>query len=427
MKPEYPEAAVAMITVSTGQSKPDEARLWLDRAIEAQIDYLPAYDKYFWSLHPRWGGSHRAMYDFGLACLASGRFDTDVPYQFYYALESISEDLESRQALINKPETYEHLKRMFNGYLAARAGSSLAFFKTLYAAEAWKRGDYEAAARRFRELGSAAQPQTVASHYGSSLQRVRGEAYVRTGDTGEDVQRMITAAQEDRHEEALALCTGLLARVAQASDEAFYLQTWQGDLARREALASGKFVPLQPDSSFKGWKVLHGDWRVTEDGWVQGQTTRERGLLLVLDQTLDTDFECQVVVSFVKSPYKFGFNAGLMVGFADENPEEFLSFLIYRAEKKATLSSRFSTNESFAVTALVQELESTIEMRVEKGRVYTWVNGKAAHAGLPVVSWAGVPGRRIGLGSYVWIPDVTVRFRDFRLRLLEDESAPAAE
>src|SRR5438552_1408112 len=55
LEPKFPEAAAYMIEVSMGQDDGQE-RIWFDRAVAAQIDYLPAYQYLRWALRPRWGG-----------------------------------------------------------------------------------------------------------------------------------------------------------------------------------------------------------------------------------------------------------------------------------------------------------------------------------------------------------------------------------
>jgi len=68
-------------------------RDWFDRAVEAQMDYEPAYNSLLWALTPRWGGSHGKMYQFGLECLATKRFDTCVPEKLIQIVLDIDSEL----------------------------------------------------------------------------------------------------------------------------------------------------------------------------------------------------------------------------------------------------------------------------------------------------------------------------------------------
>ena len=96
MHADYPEAAAKMIRVAMGEGdrQKETPRDWFGRAIQAQADYLPAYDHYEFDLFPRWGGSHEAMLSFGSECLATKRFDTAIPYQYYVMLLKVINDID---------------------------------------------------------------------------------------------------------------------------------------------------------------------------------------------------------------------------------------------------------------------------------------------------------------------------------------------
>ena len=83
LHPERPEAACELISLAMGGlAEPGETpALWFERAIAAQIDEASAYDGMTIALLPRWGGSHRQLTEFALACLNTKRYDTDVPWQ----------------------------------------------------------------------------------------------------------------------------------------------------------------------------------------------------------------------------------------------------------------------------------------------------------------------------------------------------------
>ena len=85
-QPDLPEAAHFLITVATGGVGGEDARFWFDRAVAVDFDFEAAYRALLWALRPRWGGSHQAMIAFGRECLATKRFDTQVPTQLHRAV-----------------------------------------------------------------------------------------------------------------------------------------------------------------------------------------------------------------------------------------------------------------------------------------------------------------------------------------------------
>ena len=96
MHPEYPEAATELLSVLMAANKSiagEDERFWLERAVEAQFDYEPAYKAYLWASRPRWGGSHAGMLSFARECKATARFDTLVPWQFHHAVADVVSEM----------------------------------------------------------------------------------------------------------------------------------------------------------------------------------------------------------------------------------------------------------------------------------------------------------------------------------------------
>lgn len=118
LRPDRPEAASKMITVSLGESMDlTEIRAWFDRAVSAQFDYYPAYTALMWAYRPRWHGSHELMLAFGRACAATRRFDTYVPSLLRVAaMDVISEGVDPR-AIFRHEELRQAMVDMSRGYL----------------------------------------------------------------------------------------------------------------------------------------------------------------------------------------------------------------------------------------------------------------------------------------------------------------------
>jgi WD40 repeat protein len=91
LHPELPEAAKKMIEVAMAGAPVagETPRFWFDEAVAAQFDYMPAYRNLIHSLWPYWGGREELMMEFGLECLATKRFDTEVPAGYRIALDQI--------------------------------------------------------------------------------------------------------------------------------------------------------------------------------------------------------------------------------------------------------------------------------------------------------------------------------------------------
>lgn len=121
MHPEFPEAATEMLTVCMGEGS-DEEEAWLERAVAAEIDYVPAYTRMLRGpLLPRWGGSHEAMLDLGRRCLDSGRFGTALPAIFLEAVLIVGGELERPRDAVALPGVHADWVRACQGYLEKAA------------------------------------------------------------------------------------------------------------------------------------------------------------------------------------------------------------------------------------------------------------------------------------------------------------------
>ncbi len=154
LHPEFPEAPAKMIHVSMVFSAEGDLRLWFDRTIAAQFDYLYAYEDMLWALRPRWGGSHEEMLKFGIECLNSGRFDTRVPSKFLVSLYQIGSELDNWRAPYQWPGIYDLIRQYFTGLLDEPGNQDdYDANKSFYAVVAWAAGRYADAHRLMEELG----------------------------------------------------------------------------------------------------------------------------------------------------------------------------------------------------------------------------------------------------------------------------------
>lgn len=156
--PDRPEAAGAMITVAMGgHGGPGETeRTWFDRAVSAQMDYPAAYRKMVIALLPRWGGSHEELRAFGRECLATNRFDTDVPLVYLYVLRNIGSELENNRwrGAFRGPNESAALQELFSHSLTepGRSEARSRILTQQALATAWS-GDYGHAQRLLESVG----------------------------------------------------------------------------------------------------------------------------------------------------------------------------------------------------------------------------------------------------------------------------------
>ncbi|HEX6810524.1 MAG TPA: hypothetical protein VF384_02770 [Planctomycetota bacterium] len=122
MCPQHPDAPTTMVKIlGPGGAGPKELRRWLDRAVAAQFDWRDAYVSYLHYSQPRWGGSQRALLDLGLECLATARFDTEVPSLYRVAIHYVTLGTSDPKAVWADADVQEHLAELDQGCIAAAA------------------------------------------------------------------------------------------------------------------------------------------------------------------------------------------------------------------------------------------------------------------------------------------------------------------
>ena len=141
---------------------------WFERAVNAQFDYMRAYSKYLEALRPRWGGSHKAMMDFGTECLNTKRFDTKVPIVFLDSLVEISKDCGNKNWYkpFRESGVYKKIQCYFEGIINEPCVKlDYNRIQSSYALYSWACGEYDDAKIIMNELGEDFVPEVCDEVY----------------------------------------------------------------------------------------------------------------------------------------------------------------------------------------------------------------------------------------------------------------------
>jgi hypothetical protein len=232
--PQRPEAAAAMITVAMGgHAAPDEtARLWFERSVQAQMDYPEAFRKMLHVLKPRWGGSHARMLAFGETCLATERFDTDVPLFYLYVLRIIgSEQSNNRWRLpFRDTRVQANLKKLFVRLLETPArDAEVDRIRTQQALMTAWCGDYRTAQRLLDDVGTDVHLRD--GFWNKSLswntrnrEVITAEYQLFNGAQSELMNRAEELELSDNVDEAVLLYSQAMLQVRNASQQCGYLR-----------------------------------------------------------------------------------------------------------------------------------------------------------------------------------------------------------
>ncbi|MBL8737824.1 MAG: DUF4034 domain-containing protein [Planctomycetes bacterium] len=157
--PEFPETAAGLILVRH-HDRGGAPRIWLDRALDAQIDHQPAILTFLYTLEPQNGGSAAHLYSFARECLDSDRFDSALPMWFVWLMPVVGGHLADARSLWAVPDVSKGIDKVLAGYEAAKdTPVDPGFLRCGPMLAAWAGGRYEDAFVLWEKLARKFDPR----------------------------------------------------------------------------------------------------------------------------------------------------------------------------------------------------------------------------------------------------------------------------
>ena len=191
--PEFPEAPALMISVANAKKdwKYGAPRQWFDRAVQAELDYLPAYEAYWRSDIVRgWQRNELPghLYNFGLECLNTNRYDTQVPFVFIriaraapFAMDHVP--LSTRRMPGGPENPYTILAR----YIHDTTGREQLYYLTYAVAFAYSQSKFETARKFLNQVGDRIDRKLFAEVGNEDFGEAREAIYALSGDLGVEI------------------------------------------------------------------------------------------------------------------------------------------------------------------------------------------------------------------------------------------------
>jgi hypothetical protein len=296
LHPDYPEPAVQMMRLASagGGAPEDTVQLWFKRASAAQFDWPEAYAEMRQYLMSN--NDMDALYVFGVECLKSGRYDTDVPWQFLLVLNDIQQ-AQANDECFKRPGVYNNVSEFFRKNSEDYQGKDMDFFNSQEAYFDYRAGHFDDARKALEKITIHTDNEIFAQHSiepGLAFSRI----YALTGPLRADTQAMEEAATAGRTVEAARACRNLLASVDKNDKAWRYLHGRVVVMEIEARCAAGEEVSIQPTPDLAGWIAVHGDWSVDEHGGLVGRLDPKnfspkdiRGPILLCQAKIGTHFE----------------------------------------------------------------------------------------------------------------------------------------
>ena len=420
----WPLAPDRMIYVSLGDSNISEMRKWFDRTVAVQIDYADAWKQMRWGLRPRWYGDTDSMMAFGVTALNTGRFDIDVPRNFVDSLSDVESemDLPPGKHIYDRPDVWEHLKQVYEGYIAnpSQAGSRDGW-RSAYAVIAFLAGKYDVAREQLQPLNWQPRPSNL-NNWGRDLSIMPLEVAARTGSQSQ----LVEEAENDRKSGDVAGALKIYNKLAAATNAdaltRSFVRERQYSLGVEQRLASGDWVPFLPtDAAFTGWQTNFGNFKLLPDGALE-VSSDENGHMIYCRAPIGTEFEARGQFEVVSSTTK-AFQGGMVMGLPQYDTFDWDAFRIKRNYDEGDVTSFSEHWMKKQILAPVDNLDSrsnSFDLRFQGGLVSASINGRAVFTDAqPPQNWHLVTNEfLIGLGAFNDSDSTVIRYRNIEIRRL---------
>jgi hypothetical protein len=419
--PSAPEAATELIGIARSASLlREDVREWFDRAVAAQFDHLPAYSRMRNALLPRWGGSHRAMRDFGRECLETGRFDTMVPYQLMEIVRRIASDIGGDISVYQRSDVSSDLLAMADGYLGEPSMSAgHGWYRALKIAIAVHRRDWELA-RTLVDAETEPLSADAFTQVGLDRDGSLGEIFARSREAAPiyaEAERFQIAGRRD---EAVARFRALLKDADEHSPLFDHVAQRIDAIEFERSFEAGDWTPLSTDPSLRGWKIVGGNWSSEEGGLLVGKATSS-GLQLLCERDLGVRFQLRGSVIFRTSPYRNQFNIGFYFG--QRSGQLRSSVRLYHNEDYVALFDGREIVER--VDTAVEDSNSFLIQRWDDS-VSAWINGNQILQDARMQAY-GLPSHEaLALGGRYWYDGPRIDFENLEVRKLTAKPVPDA-
>lgn len=416
LNPRVPQAATLMIQLSAHdpQSNGADVRRWFNSAVAAQFDYKPAYDAYKEGLLSRSSDGPDILYEFGVECAATQRFDTQVPFQLIWAMLQIKDKSAGSIEFWKKPEVYKQAMVTLDKYIA-ESGKSVHTdpYRTYLAGIAAATQHWPAAASALNKVQDRLDPEAL-----SQLGRFEGELIGEIrAYAGPSAEKLVEADWQDlsgQHDAALAIYRELASTENPSPEAQQYLRS---RLATRELeasfRASGKeWVNLRFDEDLSGWKPLKGNWRRETESTLLGEAI-DGGLRIKCLADFGDQFEFRAQVEVVQDIGETLTN--FSVTLCGENGTQGHELTVYPIKSTAMIFTGFHfSNDRPALSAAPKV--NLLAIRFDRGRMKAWLNDEPLYADETLGAYPDLGYNHIALGGFYLAPPMRLRFSDLQVR-----------
>lgn len=428
--PGVPEPPQQMIIISkAGYTSPgQDARYWFDRAVAAEWDWTPAYHEFNGSLLPRWGGSFQQMYDFGLECLSTERYDTLIPGILLYCLIDMGSEGEHALEFWRKPGVFENAKKVIDGMLAVPDGKfSRQWLRSNRVIFSWAAGEWDECRSSLEDMDMPVL-EHLTDKCRTTEHQIRRDVALYTSELADQIIKADKHFDNEQYDEAIVLYEDAVNSVRDNELLKEVLADRKATADLLHELASGEWVELKFESGLPGWDSVQGAWRAnTRKNAVSGGPG-PGGMFLMCRAPIGDKWEMRGKINtkhLARSKDQTQ-NAGIVL---NASPDYRFSrgrlFTIQPASNEVVLRSGF-----YETSLVKRKLDGkkrndfTFHLQVWNEFVVLYIDDKLVFAEEAPIDSTGRYGPYFGLGGRYWYYCGFALYEDLKIRRLSTMPEP---
>jgi tetratricopeptide (TPR) repeat protein len=441
--PEHPEPALELMRVAAATEGIVEgtARTWFDRAVAVHLDFDPPYKVMRQQLME--AGDVDKMHAFGLECLQTGRYDSEVPAQYLLVLADL-QILTRSLDWWRRKEVQDNLREFFRKSAENPQGRDMDYLTSQMAYCFYRSGLLPEALAAFDRVGERLD-RGCFRRDDLDAETARAECRAAAGPLAAEIAAAGEAEADGHPEKAVEVLRRLMARLDKTDKSWRYVHHRLAAAEIEAAFAGGKWVPIQPPADLAGWTAARGSWSVDAQGTLVGKSSvdhrgQESQMILLCDACIGTRFELRGHAELVEQPEPVG-GFGALIAYADSS--RYWDCYCYPPQRHMAGAAhvRCSIHHNPHARSASPGRSDDFRVQVYEDRVVTTVGEetRAKEGPLAIVLDHDPPSSstRFGVGGVLRFVDsthLTVRFTNLELRklteppaakkVLEPESAP---
>lgn len=428
IRPQRPQAAAALVRLAAYTRRVSgTAKDWFDRAVAAQVDYMPAYDAYLlYMVRDGEAREQNILANFGRDCIANGPYDTIAPFYYLAAAGTIARR-PSRQdplEILRRPEVLADLQTMLNGYDNADISGELRMHLQLVGAAVCSLSKNWPRARAYLDAvddlpGRMSQAGRIFALLGMEPTPAIAQIYAETGPAAEDLAQARREYDARQYDAALAALTAAVHADRDDPWTTVYLHhSIRHTLTTRNWMA-GEWVNITPDVDLNGWQIADGEAWVDADGRIVCLPGNDNWSTLICNRPFGNTYEMRGSITF---PNLGGpeISAGPILGryWTQSREQYYATLLSNRGHVNLWDTDRVENRQSAATHG-----NSSFHVQVWKLNITAYIDGRSVYYSyyvddMPSGSRAAIA--QIGLGSRTGDFRQLAVFSDVQVRRLTE-------